>query len=137
MIYILLSIGIVLLIAWLVTYKPGMKEKEENENEPAKEVPVDCCGAHEVCEADSLLSSSDNIEYFEDEELDRYEGTPSKSYSEEAIEEFRDVLYTLQEREVASWMKSIQLRKIELPEIIREEALMIVGDRRFSEQSIS
>ncbi len=132
MIYIILSIGVVLFIAWLVTYKPGVKAKEEEKEEPIKEVPTDCCGAHEVCEADSLLSSSDQVEYFEDEELDRFQGTPSKSYSEEAIEEFRDVLYTLKEREVANWMKSIQLRRIELPEIIREEALMIVEERRFS-----
>lgn len=112
-------------VAWFVSNRPGKKGEEE-----AVEVADDCCGAHEVCESDSLLSSSDNIEYFEDEDLDRFKGTPAKSYSDEAIEEFRDVLYTLKEREVANWVKSMQLRLVELPDIIREEALMIVEERR-------
>ncbi len=128
MIYIVILILVALIVAWFVSNKP--KSKEEIEEEEAKEVPADCCGAHEVCEADSLLSSSDKIEYYNDEELDRFRGTKPNLYSDEAIEEFRDVLYTLKEREVAGWMKSMQLRQIQLPEIIREEALMIVEERR-------
>lgn len=127
MIYIVVLIIVALIIAWFVSNK--VKGKDEVEEE-GREVPADCCGAHEVCEADSLLSSSDNIEYYNDEELDRFRGFTPKGYSDEAIEEFRDVLYTLKEREVAGWMKSIQLRQIQLPEIIREEALMIVEERR-------
>ncbi len=127
MIYIVVLILLALIVAWFVSNKAKGKEGIEEE---AREVPDDCCGAHEVCEADSLLSSSDNIEYYNDEELDRYKGVDAQGYSDEAIEEFRDVLYTLKEREVAGWMKSIQLRQLELPEIIREEALMIVEERR-------
>ena len=125
MIYIVVLIIVALIVAWFVSKpKPGEVEEE------VKEVPDDCCGAHEVCEADSLLSSSDAIEYYSDEELDRFRGTAANAYSDEAIEEFRDVLYTLKEREVAGWMKSIQLRRIDLPNIVREEALMIVEERR-------
>ncbi|WP_068475653.1 hypothetical protein [Saccharicrinis aurantiacus] len=127
MIYIIALIILAMAVAWFASNKPWKKEKLEEEK---VEIADDCCGAHEVCESDSLLTSSDNIEYFEDEELDRFKGTPSKSYSDEAIEEFRDVLYTLKEREVASWIKSMQLRLVELPDIIREEALMIVEERR-------
>ncbi len=127
MIYIVVLILIALIVAWFVSNKAKNKDEVEEEG---KEVPTDCCGAHEVCEADSLLSSSDNIEYYNDEELDRYRGVAPKGYSDEAIEEFRDILYTLKEREVAGWMKSIQLRQVQLPEIIREEALMIVEERR-------
>ncbi len=127
MIYIVVLILVALIVAWFVSNKAKNKDEVEEEG---KEVPADCCGAHEVCEADSLLSSSDNIEYYNDEELDRYRGVAPKGYSDEAIEEFRDILYTLKEREVAGWMKSIQLRQVQLPEIIREEALMIVEERR-------
>ena len=36
-----------------------------------KEVDVECCGQHEVCERDSLLAAvSKKIEYYDDEELD-------------------------------------------------------------------
>ena len=130
MIYIVILIVVALAIAWFLSNKPKSKKEGEEEEEEVNEVPDDCCGAHEVCEADSLLSSSDKVEYYNDEELDRYIGTLPQFYSDEAIEEFRDVLYTLREREVAGWMKSIQLRQIQLPEIIREEALMIVEERR-------
>ncbi|PZX14969.1 hypothetical protein LX69_02299 [Breznakibacter xylanolyticus] len=99
----------------------------ENDNRPA-----DCCGAHEVCESDSLLSSSDSIEYYNDEELDRFRGYKPEQYNEAEVEEFREVLYTLMEREVANWLKSLQLRQINPPMVIRDEALMIVADRRFN-----
>lgn len=124
MIYIVLLIIIALVITWFFSRKNSGTSEVENER------PDDCCGAHEVCESDSLLSASDKTEYYNDEELDRFKGTPSSNYTDEAIEEFRDVLYTLKEKEVAGWMKSMQLRCVDLPEIIREEALMIVEERR-------
>ncbi len=133
MIYLIGIILLGLLLAFIITYfSNGNKniQEDKTEEEGFKEVPTDCCGAHEVCEADSFLSSSDNIEYYNDEELDRFRGTAPNEYTEEAIEEFRDVLYTLKENEVAGWSKSIQLRKIELPEVIRDEVLMIVEERR-------
>ncbi len=133
MIYLIGFILLALVIALVLTrFNTGNKngQEDEKEDEEFKEVPTDCCGAHEVCEADSFLSSSDNIEYYNDEELDRFKGTAANEYSEEAIEEFRDVLYTLKENEIAGWSKSMQLRKIELPEVIRDEVLMIVEERR-------
>ncbi len=126
MIYILLLIVLGLAVAWFLSRKSN-NEKEDEVNRPD-----DCCGAHEVCENDSLLSASDKIEYYNDEELDRFKGLSPKEYSTEAIDEFRDVLYTLKEHEVSGWMKSMQIRCINLPEIIREEALMIVEERRMN-----
>ena len=45
--------------------------------DPAAEKPVipdgECCGQHEVCEKDSLLAAvSKQIEYYDDEELNRF-----------------------------------------------------------------
>ena len=49
---------------------------------------MECCGQHEVCEKDSLLAAvSKEIEYYNDEELDRYRGTASSDYTDEAVEE--------------------------------------------------
>ncbi|GAF03408.1 hypothetical protein [Saccharicrinis fermentans] len=127
MIYIVLLIIVALIFAWFAS-----RSKPDEIVEETREVPDDCCGAHEVCEADSLLNSSDNIEYYDDEELDRFKGKDADQYNDAEIEEFRDILYTLKEREVANWIKSIQLRNIKLPTIIREEALMIVEERRAS-----
>lgn len=96
-----------------------------------QEIPEVCCGAHEVCERDSLLAAvSKKIEYYEDEDLDRFRGTPADSYDETAIAEFSEVLYTLKDTEVAGWLRSLQLRCIELPDDLKDEAFLIVGERR-------
>ncbi|MBR4971111.1 MAG: DUF1015 family protein, partial [Paludibacteraceae bacterium] len=42
-----------------------------------------------------------------------------------------NVFYTLKEFDVAGWLKSLQLRGVELPEKIKEEALLIISERRF------
>jgi hypothetical protein len=90
-----------------------------------------CCGQHTVCEKDSLLTEmSDKIEYFDDEELDRFAGRSADSYEPDEVEEFRDVLLTLLPDDVAPWARSIQLRGIRLPTDVRDELLLIVEERR-------
>lgn len=92
----------------------------------------ECCGQHAMCERDSLLAAmSKEIEYYDDEELDRFRGKSPADYSPEEEEEFRDVLLTLLPDDVAGWSRSIQLRGIELPDSVRDELLLIVGEKRF------
>jgi len=90
----------------------------------------ECCGAHEVCEKDSLLTSSAKAEYFDDEELDGLAGIAPNSYTSQQMSLISDVFYTLRESDVAAWLRSLQVRRIELPMDIREQALMIVSERR-------
>lgn len=90
-----------------------------------------CCGMHITCERDSLLSAvSDTVEYYDDEELDRYRGRDADSYTDAETEEFRDVLITLLPDDIAGWARSIQLRGITLPTPVRDELLMIVAEER-------
>lgn len=92
---------------------------------------MECCGQHEVCEKESLLSAlAKEIEYFDDEELDRYRGRAGADYTEAEADEFRDVLYTMRETEVAAWVRSLQLRQVNLPDTVKDEVLMIVGELR-------
>lgn len=93
----------------------------------------ECCGMHITCERDSLLASvSDDIVYYDDEELDAFRGRTSDSYSDAETEQFRDILLTLLPEDIAGWARSLQLRQIELPDAVREELLMIVAERRAS-----
>ena len=108
-----------------------------NRNLPEEEKPalnpfdMECCGQHEVCEKESLLAAlSKQIEYYNDEELDRFRGRPSDAFSADETEEFREILYTMRSDEVASWVRSLQLRAVELPDGLKDEVLMIVGERR-------
>jgi hypothetical protein len=109
-----------------------MLERGEIDKIPEVRVIADgCCGQHEVCERDSLLAAvSERIDYYDDEELDRFRGTEPGAYGEEAVDEFREVLYTLQEIDVAGWLRSLQLRKINLPDLLKDEALLIISERR-------
>ncbi len=102
-----------------------------DEPAPQTQDSDECCGMHITCERDSLLAAlSDDIVYFDDEELDQYAGRPADAYSDSEIEQFRDVLLTLLPHDIAPWARSIQLRGIELPAEVKEELLMIVAEER-------
>jgi hypothetical protein len=90
-----------------------------------------CCGMHITCERDSLLASvSEKVEYYDDEELDAYAGRAADEYTDAEIDQFREILLTLQPDDIAGWARSIQLRNINLPTEIRDELLMIVAEAR-------
>lgn len=130
----LVLLGIVAAIAGYFRHKKllGMLERGEISEMPEVQiVDEECCGQHELCERDSLLAAvSQKIEYYDDEELDRFQGLEEDNYEDEDVNEFREVLYTLREIEVAGWLRSLQLRQINLPDILKDEAFLIVGERR-------
>ncbi len=98
------------------------------ENKP---VAGGCCGQHAVCERESLLAGvSPKVVYYDDEELDNYQHTPSDQYTDEQIETFREVLYTMRTDEVPGWVRSLQLRKIELPDALKDEIVLLVREIR-------
>lgn len=132
-------LGIIAALAhWLrgKRYERMLRRGEISPEEIPQEVnPVDmeCCGAHEVCEKDSLLAAlSKQIEYYNDEELDRFRGREGDEYTPEEADEFRDVLYTMRSDEVAGWVRSLQLRMVNLPDEVKDEVFLIVGERRVS-----
>ncbi|NDW18971.1 phospholipase [Dysgonomonas sp. 216] len=111
--------------------KRGNTEKlEEIESDP---VDGECCGKHATCEKDSLLSAfSEEIEYFDDEELDAYKGLSSDRYSEKDVEEFRSVLYSMYDEDKPRWVRSLQLRNISIPDQLKDEVFMFVNELRAS-----
>lgn len=135
LIVILIGVALFGLVAGYF-YNQNIQKKidrgELEEAPPVVTVDSECCGQHQICEKESLLAAvSKQIEYYDDEELDRFKGRPSDGYSEEEIEEFRDILYSMQEVDVAGWSRSLQLRGIELPDELKDELFLIVGERRF------
>ena len=138
MIYLVLSLillGLITMLIGMIRNRTMQKKLEDGE---ITELPsviqiqnMECCGQHEVCEKDSLLAAvSKEIEYYEDEELDRFAGWDDDRYDEQQEEEFRNILYTMKESEVPGWVRSLQLRGINLPQGLRDEVLMIVYDVR-------
>lgn len=127
--YVLVALLLLGIVAATLSWK-------RNRHLPAEETvvnPVDmeCCGQHEVCEKESLLAAlSKQIEYYNDEELDRFRGRSSDTFSPDETEEFRDVLYTMRSDEVAGWVRSLQLRGVEMPDGLKDEVVMIINERR-------
>ena len=124
-IFILFVIAVVVLIE--------LRERGKNkttQTETEQSVSEDCCGAHLVCEKDLLLNPTTEIIYYDDEELDAYRGISSDSYTERQVQQFSDVFYTLKETDVSGWLRSLQARKINLPDQLKDEALLIVREQR-------
>ncbi|MBQ0103222.1 MAG: phospholipase [Prevotellaceae bacterium] len=138
MLYLILSLialGIVALIAGWLRNRSLQKKVERGEIAELPSIKQiedrECCGQHEVCEKESLLAAvSRQIEYYDDEELDRFRGRTSDSYTDAEIEEFSNILYTMHDDEVAGWVRSLQLRAVELPDQLKDEVFLIVGERR-------
>ena len=129
MLYIIVILSIAVL--GLVAAVAHRRRPKDEPAAPPNPLDMECCGQHEVCEKESLLAAlSRQIEYYDDEELDRFRGRPEEEYSEDEAEEFRQVLYTMRSDEVAGWVRSLQLRQVALPEQVRDEVLLIVGERR-------
>ena len=132
-------LGIAILIIFEVRARKEKNNNTEllNDAEQATDVATEqrseddgCCGEHLVCERETLLQTNAQIEYFDDEELDELSGIAAEDYTDEQYQMIREVFNTLKPSDVPGWVRSIQLRNIQLPLDIREEALLIVVERR-------
>lgn len=130
----LIALAFVAAIAGILRNRKLQKQVERGELDAlpeVQEVDMECCGQHEICERDSLLAAvSKGIEYYDDEDLDKYIGVSPDAYLPEEEDEFRDVFYTMQDTDVAGWVRSLQLRGIALPDNIKDEVFLIIGERR-------
>ena len=131
MIPLILFIVFALVILVLIEINERKKARKASSERPtAPQRPEGCCGEHLVCEKETLLQTNAAIEYYDDEELDALAGIDPSDYTAQQQEAIRQVFNTLREADVPGWCRSLQLRNIALPADIREEALLIVRERR-------
>ncbi|WP_071150482.1 phospholipase [Bacteroides ndongoniae] len=130
----LIVLAVVAAVAGMIRNRRLRRQLESGELEAMPEVvevDSECCGQHEVCEKESLLAAvSRKIEYYDDEELDKYAGVAPDSYTPQQEDEFRDIFYTMQDEDVAGWVRSLQLRGIALPDNLKDEVFLVVGELR-------
>lgn len=92
---------------------------------------VECCTLNEVCPGEmSLRNATEPPVYYDDDELDAFRGREADDYSADEVEQFRDVLYTLQPAELFAWEKSVKKRGITLPREIKDEFVMLYNEHR-------
>lgn len=131
--FIFISI-VAFFIIVLYVWNSIQQKKGNIENiEAVSQDPVDgsCCGQHATCEKDSLMNTFvEEVEYFDDEELDEYQDIDEDSYPEHAVEQFREILYSMYDSDKPKWIRSLQKRGIAIPNQIKDEILLIINDLR-------
>ena len=135
-----LIIALITIAVGLVTYIFELRHRRRNVQQGAQAdtapdpqaEPADgeCCGQHLVCEKETLSPMTAEIIYYDDEELDRFQGRDGSDYTPDETEEFRDVLMTLRPEDVTGWARSITQRRLNLPPDVRDELLLLVNDQR-------
>lgn len=85
-----------------------------------------CCGLHAICEKTGQINEPPV--YYDDEELDRFAGRGEDDYSDEEIEEFRDVLLTLMPQDAPGWTVSLERRRINLPVELKPELELLLSE---------
>lgn len=118
-------IGVILYIHDRLTNKPGENTAQEAKTQQ-EECNDDCCGTHEVCPSEMMLKHiNEPVVYYDDEELDSFKGRDANDYTDDELEQWRDVLYTLRHDELLSWERSIKKRGLQLPSVIKEEFMSL------------
>lgn len=120
----ILLIGILVLIiaGFFILHKSNRNRIVAEDHHSHDSEDGECCGKHSNC---SKGYDTGNL-YFEDEELDRFKGTRPEDYTDDDIEEFRHVLYTMKTEEIDTWVHCLQTRGIEIPQEIKDEILLIL-----------
>lgn len=131
MIYIVIAILIIGIFVYVNIRWNAKKEfpaTSGNNDEPVA-VVSDCCGAHEVCEFNEADYNEEIITYFNDEELDVLRNVRESDLTAEQIDSLREVLYTLNPREISKWLTSLGRRHIHLPDILKQEARQLATEQ--------
>lgn len=135
LLYIFLGIAgffIISLFIWN-NYQRKIGNTEREEAIEADPVDGTCCGQHNICEQDSLINTFvEDIDYFDDEELDKYKGRSAENYSAEEVDEFREVFYTMNDEDKPRWIRSLLQREIDIPNQIKDEVFLIINELRES-----
>lgn len=81
----------------------------------------------QICQLEAAAKS---VVYYDDEELDRYCGRPSDSYTDDEANEFENIMLTMRPEEVSSWSRSLILRGINVPNQIKDEMIAIIQENK-------
>ena len=89
-----------------------------------------CNGEDTRCEQECMMEAATReVEYYDDEELDRFKGRPSDCFTDDEAELFREVLMTMPQSDANGWNRSLILRGINVPDQIKDELLLMIdGD---------
>ena len=133
--------AIVWLIDKLFYHKTDENADETEQNATTDDTPAqgctdEACGIRSICPSEQILMGECKQEpiYYDDEELDSFAGRDADSYTADEVEQWRDVLYTLQPGDLLGWGQSIKHRGLVMPAAIHEEFLQLAAEHRTAKQ---
>ena len=125
-----IGIGALIVLALFAAITTLFTKKKEGEPDVVMPTSGDCSscdGTDDKCEQVCMMEAATReIEYYDDEELDRFRGRQSNQYTEEEAEEFANILYTMQPQEAKGWNRSLILREINVPNQIKDELITMI-----------
>ena len=125
-----IGIGALIVLALFAAITTLFTKKKEGEPDVVMPTSGDCSscdGTDDKCEQVFMMEAATReIEYYDDEELDRFRGRQSNQYTDEEAEEFANILYTMQPQEAKGWNRSLILREINVPNQIKDELITMI-----------
>ena len=119
MIYLVFALVFLGLITALGSFL-GRKKGEEEAPLIVNDSCSTCTGENDQCEQECMMeAATKEIEYYDDEELDRFRGRLSEDYTDEEAESFAEVM---------GWNRSLILRGINMPNQIKDDFIALVND---------
>ena len=132
----IILIGILVIVGMGVIVGASTLISRHNSTEPDVVAPAagdctTCSGINDDCEQTCMMeAATKEVEYYDDEELDKYRGRDSADYTDNEAEEFAEVFYTMRPSDVPGWNRSLILRQINLPNQLKDEVIMVINDAR-------
>jgi len=89
-----------------------------------------CTGNDPKCEQECMMeAATKDIEYFDDEELNDFKDRSADTYTDKEVEKFSYIFETMRPGEVADWCRSLTLRRIPLPNELKDDVFMMIDDK--------
>lgn len=128
----IILIGILTIVGMGVIVGASTLISRHNSTEPDVVAPAagdcaTCSGINDDCEQTCMMeAATKEVEYYDDEELDRFKGKESSEYTDDEAEEFSEVLYTMRPDEAKGWNRSLILRGINVPNQIKDDLITMI-----------
>lgn len=128
----IILIGILAIVGMGVIVGASTLISRHNSTEPDVVAPAagdcaTCSGINDNCEQTCMMeAATKEVEYYDDEELDRFKGKESGEYTDDEAEEFSEVLYTMRPDEAKGWNRSLILRGINVPNQIKDDLITMI-----------
>ncbi len=123
---LLIVVGLVL---WLLDRRARAHGDDTPVVEPPQGCSDDCCTTHSTCPSTQMLTAECGpVTYFDDEELDDFGGRGAEDYTDEEVEQWRDVLMTLRASDLLPWRQSVKRRGLVMPGAIADEFMLRVAE---------